>query len=114
MISIDTSQLDALEAEVAAAAVRAVPAASAAVEKTAQETAELARQLAPVDTGALRGSITVESGGLTAEVGSDLEYAGYVEYGTSDTAPQPYMGPAADQAEPHLVEALLKATGGLL
>jgi hypothetical protein len=29
---------------------------------------------------------------------STVRYADYVEYGTSDTAPQPYMRPAADLA----------------
>lgn len=114
MISVDTSQVEALAAALGVAAAKTIPAATAAVAETANDAAETARGLAPVDTGALRGSIDVTVSGLSAEVGSDIRYAGYVEYGTSDTAPQPFMGPAADQAEPAFIEALMKATGDLL
>lgn len=50
----------------------------------------------PVDTGRLRGSIThgVIQEELTAFIGTNVEYASYVEYGTSKTAPQPYFKPA--------------------
>jgi hypothetical protein len=47
-------------------------------------------------TGRLREGIRVQVAGLSAEVVSTVRYADYVEYGTSDTAPQPYMRPAAD------------------
>lgn len=41
-------------------------------------------RLVPVDTGLLRGSIAtnVKESSLTAQVGTNLEYAPYVEYGT--------------------------------
>ena len=41
-----------------------------------------ARLRCPVDTGALRSSITSEVNGNTATIGTNLEYAPYVEFGT--------------------------------
>ena len=79
-------------------------------------------QLCPVDTGRLRGSITHQMKGqvvsksdtasrarhpatqadvidvpddkYTASVGTNVEYAEFVEYGTQRTKAQPYMRPA--------------------
>ena len=63
--------------------------------------------LAPVDTGRLRSSIgyktpTKTEGDLTvsprkneAYVGTNVEYAGHVEFGTRRAAAQPYLRPAA-------------------
>lgn len=63
----------------------------------------IAKRLCPVDTGRLRASITSEVGkdsdGLYAVVGSDVEYAGYVEFGTSRNAAQPYLRPALAEVE---------------
>jgi len=55
-----------------------------------------AKQLSPVDTGALRRSITHQSSGLHGEVGTSIEYAPYIEYGTYRTPKQPYLRPALD------------------
>jgi HK97 gp10 family phage protein len=41
-----------------------------------------AKRLAPVDLGGLRGSITSQIKGDRAFVGTNVEYAPYVEYGT--------------------------------
>ncbi len=61
-------------------------------------TAELtknAQKDAPVDTGALRRSITMKTsnGGLTGEVVPAVNYAPYVEYGTRFQQAQPYIRP---------------------
>lgn len=53
-----------------------------------------ARNMVPVDTGALKQSLTLEVDTNVATVGSSLEYAPYVEYGTVNQAPQPYLQPA--------------------
>ncbi len=68
-----------------------------------------AKRLVPVDTGHLRESLSSEVNGDTARIGSDLNYALYVEEGhrvayrgpegetvfTGDTVPpQPYLRPA--------------------
>lgn len=61
-----------------------------------------ARQIVPVDTGRLKISIEqkFERRDLIseAEVGTDVPYAGYVEYGTSRQRAQPYMRPSLTQA----------------
>ena len=53
-----------------------------------------ARRLAPVDTGRLRASITVKRTPDGVTVGTNVEYAPYVEYGTRHMAAQPYLRPA--------------------
>ena len=45
-----------------------------------------AKQDCPVDTGQLRASITHEVEGLVGVVGTNVEYAVYVEYGTGEKA----------------------------
>lgn len=57
----------------------------------------------PVDTGRLRSSITNELGqdgqGLMATVGTNVEYAAFVELGTSKMAAKPYLLPALEAAQ---------------
>ena len=69
-----------------------------------------AKGLCPVDTGQLRNSIEVTSIENGADVGTNVEYAAYVEYGTGKKgdpsvehredwegqAPQPYLYPALE------------------
>lgn len=57
------------------------------------------KSLAPVDTGNLKGSITrtVRPNKLEAEVGTNVEYAPYVEFGLRNNPnypKQPYLRPA--------------------
>lgn len=60
-----------------------------------------AKAKAPVLTGNLRRSIhtEVDTGGAKAEarVGTNVEYATHVEFGTSKQSPQPYLRPAYDE-----------------
>lgn len=65
-----------------------------AVRKAAEAVAEEARRMCPVDTGALRNSITVSSDGSRAEVVAGKDYAVFVEFGTYKTAAQPFLVPA--------------------
>lgn len=51
------------------------------------------RTRAPVDTGTLKASISETDDGVSVGV----DYGAYVEYGTSDTAPQPFVAPSADR-----------------
>lgn len=50
-----------------------------------------AKSLAPVKTGALRGSITFELRGMQVRVGSDLPYAKYQEFGTRYVQPRAFL-----------------------
>lgn len=56
-----------------------------------------AKDLCPVDTGRLRNSIThtVDEENGVAYIGSNVEYAPYVELGTEKQAAQPFLKPAA-------------------
>lgn len=56
-----------------------------------------AKKLCPVDTGRLRNSITHAVDGDTAYIGTNVEYAPYVEMGTSRTRAQPFLKPAATE-----------------
>ena len=72
-----------------------------------------AKMLCPVDTGNLRNSITheVDVADKKAYIGTNVEYAAYVEYGTSRMRAQPYLKPAVvDHADEYskMVEYYLK------
>lgn len=72
-----------------------------------------AKRLAPVDTGRLRNSIThaVDMDEDKVYIGTNVEYAPYVEMGTVKTAAQPFLQPAAqDHADEYmkLAEKFLK------
>lgn len=60
------------------------------------------RQLCPVDTGRLRNSLGMTQGrdgkGLFIDVGTNVEYAPPVEYGTSRQAAQPFVRPGLAEA----------------
>lgn len=58
-----------------------------------------AKDLAPVDTGALKGSIRVKQYAqfLSAVVYTNLEYAPYQEFGTVYVPAHPFMHPAFNQ-----------------
>ena len=58
-----------------------------------------AKMLCPVDTGRLRNSILSETDDTTAYIGTNVEYAAYVEMGTSKTKAQPYLQPAGQDHE---------------
>ncbi len=51
-----------------------------------------------VDTGRLLGSVTTKVNSnnamVEAEIGTNVEYANYIEYGTSKMAAKPFLNPA--------------------
>lgn len=59
------------------------------------------KRLCPVDTGRLRssiarGEITRTGDTIEGRIGTDVEYAKHVEYGTTVSRAQPYLRPALD------------------
>ncbi len=62
----------------------------------------------PVDTGRLRTSITIEFGKLYAIVGTNVEYAPHVEYGTSKWSGKPFLRPAAIEQSPEFYREILE------
>ena len=66
-----------------------------------------AKRIAPVDTGALRNSIMLdEVAPERAILGPHVEYAEYVEFGTSRRGARPYLRPAVDEHEREIVAAI--------
>ena len=85
------AKLDKLDPVTRAAAALGVQKSGLLVEGTA-------KNLSPVDTGALRGSINTTSkslsSGAQATVRTNIEYAMYQEFGTTRQQAQPFMRPA--------------------
>mgnify|MGYP004636098639 FL=1 len=70
----------------------------AALEEVGLVAEGYAKRACPVDTGRLRNSIThiVDEGTRHAIIGTNVEYAPYVELGTRHQKPQPFLKPAAN------------------
>lgn len=91
------------------------------VQKAALKVEGDAKTRSPVDTGALRRSINTSGrslpNGAQAEVTTNLEYAPYVELGTSRQQAQPYLQPALqrnkDTARKIIMTEIVKAHRGL-
>lgn len=91
---IDTRGFDRIRAGLPEAIERGI-------ERGAGFIADLAQQLAPVDTGELRASIHVEAGAhaLARRVVASAGHAAFVEFGTRDSEAQPYLTPARRQID---------------
>jgi len=87
---------EAWAAELAHAAATIDDECDAIAGRHARDAAEHQRATAPVDTGRLRASITVDRDSDGWSVGPTVDYGRYVEYGTSDTDPHPFVGPSGD------------------
>lgn len=115
---VDMSHIDALAAQLRAAAVEVQPVVSREVVTAARQVRDIARTLAPERSGRLkesieatgtRGGALVAGKSLNADIGPTVFYGHMVEGGTVKQPPQPYMGPAIDRVEP-----LLAARVGLV
>jgi len=87
------SAFDSMLSEADTRLVEAMTNAGLAIERGA-------KGRAPVDTGNLRASIEsnteTKAKQITTEVGTNVEYAPFVELGTSTMAAQPFLRPALD------------------
>lgn len=110
----DFTQVAKLAADLGKASAEATRKASLVVQKTASGIENDAKQFAPVDTGALRNSISATVRSLHAEIGPTVNYAPYIEFGTWRAAPQPFMGPAADRHTAAFVSAMETIGGEIL
>lgn len=71
-----------------------------------------ARKRCPVDTGALRNSISTKKiGDLEVETGAYMPYAAFVEYGTSKMKAQPFLFPAYEEEKPKFLKRLKRIVG---
>jgi HK97 gp10 family phage protein len=108
----DVSQLLALAGRTQAAVGKVTGIATREVAKVTKETTEQAKANAPHLTGALADSITGTASGLTGTVETSIRYAQFVEFGTGHGPPQPYLIPAAENAEESLSSGLEAALLG--
>jgi len=69
------------------------------LDNAAEHVESIAKSYCPVDTGNLQDSIEINSDKMSRTIGSDVEYALYVELGTQHMAAQPYLRPAIDEPE---------------
>jgi HK97 gp10 family phage protein len=87
----------------------------AVVKDIAHDIERGAKQKCPVDTGRLRASITTQlsSDGFGAEIGTNVDYAEYVEFGTVKMEAQPYLFPSLEEQRTHYenqMKAAVKAS----
>jgi HK97 gp10 family phage protein len=89
------------------------------LDKSIKAIERKAKRIAPVDTGRLRSSISSQVGPgqlpTYAEVGTNVNYARFVEFGTKNMKAQPYLIPAFEQSKPeidqNIQEAIAKIEG---
>lgn len=69
-----------------------------------------AQEIVPVRTGTLKRSITLtmEDGGMTANITPTAYYGAYVELGTRFMRAEPYLRPAFDSVAPQFISDLKK------
>jgi hypothetical protein len=80
------------------------PAAREIVQETILQIETVTKLRCPVDTGALRASYTSEMTGETSgQVATNIEYAPWVEWGTTRMAAQPHVTPAAEGERRHFM-----------
>lgn len=102
------------------------PAAVKSIKQVAEAVRDEAKDLCPVDTGSLKKSIRVgtyarpakhihsirvTAGGhiTNPKTGRLVDYASYVEHGTSRNRPQPFMLPAIKKHRKALAKAIKEA-----
>lgn len=90
-VAVDTSELDAWGRVLARAGLEITVVNEKALTEAARKLQEDARRDAPVDTGALKGSIRISAGREWRRVGSNVRYAVFVELGTSKMSPRPFL-----------------------
>lgn len=82
-----------------------------AVAEVAIDVEREAKRNTPVDTGRLRSSLGVEvvdALGLQRDVATNVEYAPFVEFGTSTQPAQPFLTPAREKAAGRIPEIVAK------
>lgn len=101
------------------------PAAARVLKAVAEDVKKEAKELVPVDTGALKASIRlivtaaragnvtrvgVRAGGyeVNPKTGKLVDYAVSVEFGTSRQMPQPYLVPAVSRKAVPIMRRLLR------
>ena len=98
MISFQVEGVNLAIAKFAELEVATEAAAKVGTEHAAENVLKMAKTIVPVDTGRLRDSLHIKQDSEGAElVGTDVEYAVFVEFGGANPA-EPFLRPAADEA----------------
>tara|TARA_Y100001970_G_C14205403_1_gene843643 strand:- start:1082 stop:1426 length:345 start_codon:yes stop_codon:yes gene_type:complete len=84
-----------------------------ALDDTADAMSLDAQRMVPVDTGRLRASINVKRDFLIKAIGTNVEYAPHVEYGSPEGTgpnggPKPYMRPAFEKNKKRVAEFFIQ------
>jgi HK97 gp10 family phage protein len=99
-IEWDTSEVNHLSFDLTKAPISVQLRVSKAVRDTAKEIEKDQKILCPVLTGAMKKSIRADIELLSADIGTRIRYAHFVEYGTSRQAPEPFINPPFTKAVP--------------
>jgi len=78
------------------------------LDAVGSEMVDLARSLAPFDTGALRDSIYARAHGFELEFGNDVDYGAHQEFGTRFQPGKPHIRPALDAYSQRILDAVLQ------
>ena len=105
-VTADMSEISNLADDLGRAAVKAKVASSAHMTAIAARLAADARRDVAVDTGETKDSISVRGSKNSRIVSATSRAAFFLEFGTSDTAPQPFMWSNAPAAAERLANAL--------
>lgn len=83
------------------------------VKRSALNVQNGARLRVPVDTGRLRNSIAheIDESGLNATIGTNTEYAPFVEFGTRRMRERPYLFPALEEERAAFLARLRRQLG---
>jgi HK97 gp10 family phage protein len=79
------------------------------LERAGQNMVNYAQGIVPVRTGYLRSTITYEADEEELTLTATASYAGFVEFGTSRMAADPYLRPAFYAVMPQIADDLLEA-----
>ena len=88
--------------------------AERAVDEVGRGALNDARLYAPVESGDLRRGLRYRREGSTAYVTTSTFYAPFQEFGTSQMAPNPFIGPAAREWGPRLVLEVERIRDGVV
>lgn len=117
-MTANSSELKKLGADLIKAAGKVPEKARLAIRKAGTDIKRDAQAIAPVDTGFLKSSISMQAQGnktlARVEVGPTANYAAFVELGTHKMAAQPYLRPATDKNIPKLDKAIAQIASEVL
>lgn len=119
-ISIDTSELAALRASMDRATLRVGAKGAQIIRAGAAKMERGMKSRAKVDTGAMRNSVSSSilgdgrSTAIVAEVGPSVDYAVYVNNGTSRMTGDDFVGKSFDEVIPGVLAAAAQLGDELL